>query len=54
MYGRVEALYVIRVYKSCKNDEQRKQVKDWFWKIKNNFDVGLRMCILISLTLGLT
>ena len=50
MYGWVEALHIIRVYKSCTDAEQRKQVRDWYWGIKDNFDREKRIQILESLT----
>ena len=49
MYDRVEALYVIRVYQSCKNAEQRIAVRDWFSRIKDNFDREIRGEIYKSL-----
>ena len=50
MYGWVEALHIIRTYKSCgDNLQQRIAVREWFSRIKDNFDFELRREIYNSL-----
>ena len=50
MYGWKEALHVLRVYASCTNAEQRKEVREWYFRIRKNFGRDKRLLIISSLT----